>query len=183
MASERQVAANRRNARKSTGPRSAAGKSRASRNSTRHGFSAAARISSPERQMQIEHLARQIAGDATDSLTLQHARAAAKAQFQLTLIRRVQVVLIERIRVFGRFETKNALSEQNVLRMMRMLQVTGDIPAVEIETRLPKVGIAEAVRRALPELRKLERFARRAIWSRRRALMLVAGRGAARQSG
>jgi hypothetical protein len=178
MASEQQIAANRRNARKSTGPRSAAGKSRASRNSTRHGF-AAARISSPERQMQIEHLARQIAGDSTDSLTLEHARAAAQAQFQLTLIRRVQVALIERIRIFGRFETKNALSEQKVLRMMRMLQVTGDIPAVEIETRLPKGRIAEAVRWALPELRKLERFARRAIWSRRRALMLVAGRGAA----
>jgi hypothetical protein len=32
MASERQIAANRRNARKSTGPRSGAGKKRASRN-------------------------------------------------------------------------------------------------------------------------------------------------------
>jgi hypothetical protein len=72
------------------------------------------------------------------------------------------------------------------MRMMRMFQVTSDIPVVELEERLPKpeLGtIAEAVRRALPELRKLERFARRAIWSRNRALMLVAGRGAARKSG
>jgi hypothetical protein len=38
MASERQIAANRRNARKSTGPRSGAGKKRASRNAYRHGL-------------------------------------------------------------------------------------------------------------------------------------------------
>jgi hypothetical protein len=38
MASERQIAANRRNARKSTGPRSAAGKKRASRNAYRYGL-------------------------------------------------------------------------------------------------------------------------------------------------
>jgi hypothetical protein len=38
MASERQIAANRRNARKSTGPRSCAGMKRASRNAYRHGL-------------------------------------------------------------------------------------------------------------------------------------------------
>jgi hypothetical protein len=36
MASERQIAANRRNARKSTRPRSGAGKNRSSRNAYRH---------------------------------------------------------------------------------------------------------------------------------------------------
>ena len=38
MASDRQIAANRRNARKSTGPRSGAGKKRARRNAYRHGL-------------------------------------------------------------------------------------------------------------------------------------------------
>jgi hypothetical protein len=38
MASEKQIAANRRNARKSSGPRSVAGKARASRNAIRHGL-------------------------------------------------------------------------------------------------------------------------------------------------
>jgi hypothetical protein len=37
MTSERQIAANRRNSRKSRGPRTAAGKSIASRNALRHG--------------------------------------------------------------------------------------------------------------------------------------------------
>ena len=38
MASEKQVAANRRNARRSTGPRSASGKAASGRNATRHGI-------------------------------------------------------------------------------------------------------------------------------------------------
>lgn len=39
MATEKQIAANRANAKKSTGPKSAAGKERSSRNSIKHGLS------------------------------------------------------------------------------------------------------------------------------------------------
>jgi hypothetical protein len=39
MATARQIAANRRNAQRSTGPRTAAGKSTSSRNALRHGLS------------------------------------------------------------------------------------------------------------------------------------------------
>jgi hypothetical protein len=41
MATARQIAANRRNAKKSTGPRSAEGRARSARNATRHGLNAA----------------------------------------------------------------------------------------------------------------------------------------------
>jgi hypothetical protein len=41
MASERQIAANRANARKSTGPKTTAGLSKSSRNAFRHGLSLA----------------------------------------------------------------------------------------------------------------------------------------------
>lgn len=40
MASEKQIAANRTNAARSTGPRTASGKARASKNALRHGFAA-----------------------------------------------------------------------------------------------------------------------------------------------
>src|ERR1700722_3566152 len=40
MATERQIAANRANAKRSTGPKTAAGKQRSSRNAFRHGLSA-----------------------------------------------------------------------------------------------------------------------------------------------
>jgi hypothetical protein len=43
MASERQIAANRRNAKKSSGPRSVDGKARSRRNALRHGLSITSR--------------------------------------------------------------------------------------------------------------------------------------------
>jgi len=77
VASERQIAAIRRNARKGTGPRSSAGKRRTSRNPYRHGFSANM-TSSGERTKHIERLARKIAGNATDVVILERARAPRK---------------------------------------------------------------------------------------------------------
>ena len=74
MASERQIAANRRNARKSTGPRSGAGKKRASRNAYRHGLTLSI-SSTAEYAKQLETLVRKIAGDSEDAVMLERARA------------------------------------------------------------------------------------------------------------
>jgi hypothetical protein len=82
VATERQVAANRRNARNSRGPRSTAGKKRASRNSYRHGLAAAV-TTTEEDAKGIEKLARRIAGDTADFVILEHARNAAEAEFEL----------------------------------------------------------------------------------------------------
>jgi hypothetical protein len=62
MASERQIAANRRNARKSTGPRSNAGMKRASRNAYRHGLTLSI-TSTAASAKQLDNLVRKIAGD------------------------------------------------------------------------------------------------------------------------
>ena len=73
MSSERKIAANRRNAGKSTGPRSRAAKRRTRRNSYRHGLTAGV-TSSAERTKRIERLARKIAGNTTDAVVLDRAR-------------------------------------------------------------------------------------------------------------
>ena len=66
MASERQIAANRRNARKSAGPRSGAGRKRASRNAYRHGLTLS--ISSTAAfAKQLDRLALKIAGDTEEN--------------------------------------------------------------------------------------------------------------------
>jgi hypothetical protein len=62
MASERQVKANRANCKASTGPKSAAGKSRAARNARRHGLSIPV-MSDPQLSADVEVLAREIAGE------------------------------------------------------------------------------------------------------------------------
>src|SRR5437762_14351623 len=92
MASERQIAASRRNARKSTGPRSGAGKKRASRNAYRHGLTLSI-TSSAAYAKQLDRLVREIAGSTEDPILLERARAIAQAELELARVRRVQGAL------------------------------------------------------------------------------------------
>jgi hypothetical protein len=88
MASEKQIAANRRNARNSTGPKTIAGKKRASLNAVRHGLaSQGLRTFEAER---VEQLARQIAGDFENRIVIEFARSFAAAVLELAQVRKVQ---------------------------------------------------------------------------------------------
>jgi hypothetical protein len=95
MASEQQIAANRRNAKKSTGPRSADGKARSRRNALRHGLSITSRAN-PAFQKDVMLLARALSlagkdiGDA--------ALIAADAEIDLLRIRKYRAALIEESR-------------------------------------------------------------------------------------
>jgi len=153
MASERQIAANRCNARNSTGPRSTSGRKRASQNAFRHGLTK--RISSAEFDREVETLARQIAGDTEDKLKIELARDAAEAELELVRVRRVKVALIERVTAFGGFDAVDPLPA---------------MPSQEPQRT------AEAVRRALPDLLKLYRYESRAITRRDRAIRAIARR-------
>jgi len=96
MATERQIAANRKNALRSKGPSSHAGLARAARNAHRHGLAATPR---PVALQQVERLALEIAGDTAGPLRREKAREVAHA------LGRVKEV---RIAIFNR-----ALAEQN----------------------------------------------------------------------
>ena len=171
MATERQITANRRNARRSTGPRSRAGKKRASRNSYRHGLSSGV-ATSAEFAKHVESLARKIAGCGADAVSLEVARAVAGAEFELAQIRRVRVALIARMAEFGELEVPNPLRTcRDVIRSLTSidrgrpcdLPTPPSVPSTEPERS------AEAVRRALPELLKLDRYERCATARRDRA--------------
>ena len=86
MASDKQIAANRANALKSTGPRSAAGRMRSSRNAHRHGLPLPITLD-PQAQAEIEAVAQAIAGEPAGEDQLQAAKAIAEAQFDLKRIR------------------------------------------------------------------------------------------------
>ena len=109
MASERQIAANRRNARKSTGPRSGAGRKRASRNAYRHGLTLSI-ASTAAFAKQLDKLVREIAGDTEDTIVLERARAIAQAEIDLARVRRAKVALIERASAFGELDPPQAFS-------------------------------------------------------------------------
>jgi len=95
MASERQIAANRRNAKKSSGPRSADGKARSRRNALSHGLSIASRAI-PAFQQDVMLLARALspAGEDIGDAAL----IAADAEIDLLRIRKYRAALIEESR-------------------------------------------------------------------------------------
>ena len=82
MASERQRAANRANARKSTGPKSAAGKYRASRNAFRHGLSVPL-VADGAWATRVDGLALKIADSMGGAMDIEQARLLAIAQLEV----------------------------------------------------------------------------------------------------
>jgi hypothetical protein len=90
MANEKQILANRANAQKSTGPRTAAGRAKSSRNAYRHGLSLPVQ---PDPQA-VEALAQAIAGETAGEVELRAARALAEAQLELKRIRTTRVAAI-----------------------------------------------------------------------------------------
>jgi hypothetical protein len=180
VASERQIAANRRNARRSTGPRSSAGKSRASSNAYRHGLSLSVGASTPLAP-QLEKLARKIAGNAVDAITLERAREIAQAELDLARVRRAKVALIERAGVFAAANCPQ-VSVSQVDELLKATVERGSATMPEPTDSAPMIPpqdpdrSAEAVRRVLPELRKLDRYERRAAARRDRAVLDFSGR-------
>jgi hypothetical protein len=178
MASERQIAANRRNARKSTGPRSGAGMKRASRNACRHGLTLNI-TSTAVFAKQLDKLVRKIAGDTEDAMVLERARAIAQAELDLARVRQAKVALIERASAFGELDPPTL----TVTQMIRLLNafdrgrpiVPKPIDSLAAMPSQEPYRSAEAVRRVLPELRKLNRYERRAAARRDRAVLNLTG--------
>ena len=90
MTSPRRHAANRRNARNSTGPRSQRGKARAALNAVTHGLSGRPALDAKSREA-VETLARAFAGeDADHPRVLELACQAAEAQIHLARVKKVR---------------------------------------------------------------------------------------------
>ena len=161
MASEQQIAANRRNAQKSTGPRSLEGKRCASRNAYRHGLAAAVG-NSRKSAAKIDALASEIAATATgsavaaaDAEILEVARTAAQAELDLARIRGMKTL------------TMSSLLAVASLPVAAVTQITVD---------LPSTAHADELRESLTELRLLHRYEQRAAARRDRAVLHIIAR-------
>jgi hypothetical protein len=97
MTSNRKIEANRRNSRKSCGPRTAAGKATASRNALRHGL-AALTHRQPAPSAEVEEFARALCGDIHDPSLFAQAVKVAQSKMELRAIRRQKIAAIERLR-------------------------------------------------------------------------------------
>src|SRR5260370_36304188 len=97
MTSAKKIAANRENARKSTGPCTERGKSQVRRNALRHGLAQMTLPASPV-SAQIERIARAIAGERAPSLLYEQAVIIAESQVMLLRVRAARVAVVERER-------------------------------------------------------------------------------------
>src|SRR6516225_3090837 len=86
VTSERKIAANRANARASTGPQTTRGRARAARNALRHALSLPV-CSNPALSEEVETLEREIAGPGANAETQELARRVAEAQIDLRRVR------------------------------------------------------------------------------------------------
>jgi hypothetical protein len=109
MTSPAKIAANRRNARRSTGPRRAAGKARARRNAFRHGLTTPASLDHVAMD-RIDNLVDALTIDVHSQLQFQLATVAAEAQAEIERVRQTKVNLVNRASAQLREEGAGLLS-------------------------------------------------------------------------
>jgi hypothetical protein len=109
MPSERQIAANRKNAKKSTGPRSKAGREASRRNARRHGLAITIETD-PAFQDDIEKLAKALS---LSQNVGEHARDAARAELDLMRIRKIRTSLFEKLSLVASDTLSGSLAKLN----------------------------------------------------------------------
>lgn len=160
MSNKIRRASNVRNAARSTGPRTAAGKFQSRMNARKHGMSVSS-ARRPGASAMVEQLACAIAGPGASPKKLQAARDLAAAEMEIRRMQQYKIALVNA-------ELTNiatvALAEPAIAS------------ASEPDRNLLEVGLATM--RVLPQLAKLERYERRNWAWLRRALayyIVVAG--------
>jgi hypothetical protein len=94
MTSEAKIAANRRNAQRSTGPRTAFAKARVRRNALRHGLAALV-VGDPTVATEVARVAAAIIGPPAGALDSEQAQIVAEAQVTLKQVRRARAQIME----------------------------------------------------------------------------------------
>ena len=127
--------ANRRNARRSTGPRTRAGKARVAKNALSHGLAVPIDMLA-EYSPTIKSLAALLAGDNADNARLEVAYRVAEAQIDIRRVRLARSALLQRPR----------------------------------PTEVEDGPLAAIIAERLPDLLRLDRYERRALSRRKKAI-------------
>jgi hypothetical protein len=145
MTSEAKIAANRRNAQRSTGPRAALAKARIRRNALRHGLAALV-VSDPAVAAEVERIAAAIFGEHADRLEREQALIVAEAQVTLKRVRRARAQIMEQMSL---------------------------VPPTQHPDARDSASMVDRTAPYLDQLMGLERYERRALSRRKRAVRLA----------
>jgi hypothetical protein len=127
VTSARKLYANRANARASTGPRTAAGKKRATRNALRHGLSLSV-LGNPILSAEAANLAREIAGEGATPDVVELARRVAEAQIDLIRIREARHDLLSRDLNDPEFKPHNYFKDVDAMMISHLRRFGPDVP-------------------------------------------------------
>jgi hypothetical protein len=159
MTSERKLAANQNNATRSTGPRTAQGKSRSKHNALRHGLTTNTRHN-PAVLPQIERMTKAICKQGADRLEYEQALEIAENEFMVLAVRaaRVAATIAPTLtkKSPGANEPKPDDEAEQIVCEGQSSPFTQDE--------------ATAFRHALPEITLYDRYERRALSRRQRAI-------------
>jgi hypothetical protein len=122
MASERQIAANRANSRKSAGPKSRSGKSRASQNAYRHGLAARKSVDASWID-KVELLASEIVISTAGLVDLVQAGLIARAELEVQRVRATITATISQTFAGGDHKGRGAAITSSIQRALSTLRI------------------------------------------------------------
>jgi hypothetical protein len=174
MTGNRKIRANRKNARASTGPKTAQGRSRSARNAFRHGLSLPV-YSDPALCEEVNALAREIAGSDTDAEIQELARQVAEAQIDLRRVRYARHQVLSDALSFPYYESRADTRTKAAFIRSLLRPNAPDLPMEVVEKFLlsmPKgpQKFALILSQEAKRLLAMDRYERRALLRRRLAI-------------
>jgi hypothetical protein len=171
MTSSAKIIANRNNARRSTGPRTKAGKRAVARNAIRHGLASPISIFAGF-EPKISQLAAILAGPGASKERLDLARQVAEAELDVLRVRQARFAVLQRPTV-QKFQLRPLLSfllgsgsdpysGEQIDKMTRQMEQAS--PSDENEQ------VANALAERASELERIDRYERRALSRRKSAI-------------
>ena len=197
MTSAKRIAANRSNAKRSTGPTTLKGRRRASRNAFRHGLSAVSYRTALFAK-EAEQMVKAICCGDPSPLVVEQATIIAESELQLRMVREQKIALIERLHdplsvalvkgdkraAVANIAIQNSRAAYELSQLMHKLIKEGtgffglfrpeefgpNEPAWRYEPLRPR-DEHEALCEGLPDLKRLLRYERRALSRQKKAIL------------